>query len=72
VLGLVDDLILLPLGIYLVLKLIPEGVMLESRQRVHETTHVAARDARWGALVVICVWLALLGASLYALFSLLR
>ena len=53
VLGLLDDLILLPLGIYLALKLIPEGVMLESRQRAHE---IAAHSARWGAFVVVCIW----------------
>ncbi len=69
VLGLVDDLILLPLGIYLALKPIPEGVMLESRQRVHETAHVDVRSARWGALVVICIWLALLARSVIRLFQ---
>lgn len=64
-LGLLDDPILLPLGIYPALKLIPAEVMHESRQRVHETAHF---DARWGALVIVC--LVLLETSLSALFGL--
>ena len=63
VLGLLDDLVLLPLGIYAALKLIPEHVMLEARERA-----VNAPPSRWGAAVIVLVWLALLGAVLYGIF----
>lgn len=68
VLGLLDDLILLPLGIYLVLKLIPEEVMLEARQRAQERAPGAS--SRWGAAFVILIWLALAGMGLLYFFRL--
>lgn len=63
VLGLLDDLILLPLGIYVALKLVPEHVMAEARAEA-----TAASASFWGAAVVVLVWLALLGGALWLLF----
>ncbi len=63
VLGLLDDLVLLPLGVYLALKLIPEHVMAEARERA-----TAQPPSRLGAAVIVLVWLALTGALLYTLF----
>lgn len=60
VLGLLDDLILLPLGIYLALKLVPEHVMAEARAQA-----TASPPSTWGAVMVVLIWLALLGATLY-------
>ena len=62
VLGLLDDLILLPLGIYLALKLVPEHIMAEARVRAN-----AAAASKWGVVIVVCSWLALLGVVYYAL-----
>jgi uncharacterized membrane protein YkvA (DUF1232 family) len=56
VLGYLDDLILVPLGIALALKLVPEPVMAECRERAR-----AASDrpiSRIGAAFMIAVWLA--------------
>ncbi len=56
VLGLLDDLVLLPLAIVVVLKLIPAGVMAESRVRAAEA---AARPAsRGAAIVIVLIWIA--------------
>lgn len=63
VLGLLDDLVLLPLGVYWALKLIPAHVMTEARERA-----TAQPPSRWGATVIIFVWLALSGVVLYSLF----
>ncbi len=63
VLGLLDDLVLLPLGIYLALKLIPAHVMAEARERA-----TAQPPSRIGAAVIILVWLALSSLVLYSLF----
>jgi uncharacterized membrane protein YkvA (DUF1232 family) len=56
VLGYIDDLLLVPLGLWLVLRLMPEAVMLRARARA-ET--VLARPRSWlAAAVVVIVWLA--------------
>lgn len=68
VLGLLDDLILLPLGIYLALKLIPERIMLEARQRARERAPGAS--SRWGAAFVVFIWLTLIGVGLFYFFRL--
>ena len=59
VLGYLDDLILLPLGILLAIKLIPPEVMAESRARV-ESQSQGQRPVSWiGALVIVLTWLLL-------------
>ncbi|GCE24030.1 YkvA family protein [Dictyobacter kobayashii] len=57
VLGLVDDLLLLPLGIYLALKMIPEPVLLESRQRADILLAEGRPVNRVAAAVIIAIWL---------------
>jgi uncharacterized membrane protein YkvA (DUF1232 family) len=55
-LGYLDDAILVPLGVLLVIRLIPPELMAEHRELA-----AAARDSpvsRVAALAVVCVWLA--------------
>ncbi len=60
--GMVDDLIILPLGIALVLKFIPPEVMAEHRARSTEESHVPS--SRAGLVIVVVLWLAgLLGLA---------
>ncbi len=54
VLGLLDDLILLPAGIALALRLIPAPVMAESRERA---AGAEGSRSRLGAGIVFAVWL---------------
>ena len=56
VLGLLDDAILIPIGIWLFVKMIPEGVMEEHRA----TAAIAAQrpGSAWGALMVVLLWVA--------------
>ncbi len=56
VLGLLDDALLIPAGIWLFVKLLPPGLMEEHRR----TAAAAARRprSRFGALMVIAVWIA--------------
>jgi uncharacterized membrane protein YkvA (DUF1232 family) len=58
VLGLLDDLIILPLGIALVLRLIPRDVMVEHRAAVAAETHL--EPSRFGLALVVGIWLAML------------
>lgn len=62
VLGYLDELLLLPLGIWLALHLIPSEVMEDARNRA--ATLEATRKPHYGAAVAIVVlWIALLAAS---------
>lgn len=65
VLGYLDDLILVPLGIYLVLKLIPDDVMAECRE-IAQATLSQPRPTNWiAAGVIITIWILLAGLSWY-------
>ena len=56
VLGYLDDLLLLPLGIYLALKLIPVEVLRDARRRAAKTSDVLPKSWR-AALIIIILWL---------------
>ena len=56
VLGYLDDLILLPMGIAAVVALIPKEVMADLRRQAEE--RVLTRPRSWlGALIIILLWL---------------
>jgi uncharacterized membrane protein YkvA (DUF1232 family) len=65
VLGYLDDLIIVPLGIALVLKLVPSEVLVDCRDRAE----VAAERpvSRVGAAFMIVVWLALAAVVILAI-----
>ncbi len=54
VLGLLDDLVLVPLGILLAIRLVPPAVLAECRARAQERRKLVSRAA---GLVVVLVWL---------------
>lgn len=56
VFGLLDDVILLPLGIALTIKLIPAAVMADARARAVDAARLPA--SRAAVAVILCVWLA--------------
>ena len=57
ILGFLDDLILVPLGIVLALRMIPAPVMAECRQRAAETLR-EGRPTNWlAAGAIIAVWI---------------
>lgn len=62
VLGYLDDLLLLPLGIALAVKLIPAGVMADARLAATKADGRTLGKA--GAVVIALVWLALLGLAI--------
>ena len=54
VLGLLDDAVLVPLGIWLFVKMLPEGIFAE-----HRTAAAAAAErpgSAWGAAIVVTLW----------------
>lgn len=69
VLGLLDDLILIPLGIALVIKLIPPGVFEECRQRASAELAASGKPSnRVAAAIIIVVWISLAALAGYFAF----
>jgi uncharacterized membrane protein YkvA (DUF1232 family) len=67
VIGYLDDLLIVPLGIWLVVKLIPPAVMTECREKA--ATMSGKKSRNWVAAgIVIVIWL-LLGGYAIALIS---
>jgi uncharacterized membrane protein YkvA (DUF1232 family) len=59
ILGFLDDLILVPLGIVLALRMIPASVMADCRQRAAETLR-EGRPTNWlAAGAIISIWIVL-------------
>ena len=58
VLGYLDDLILVPLGIMLVIRLIPEEVLAECRYQAKENIKQAERVATIASVVIVAIWIA--------------
>lgn len=68
ILGYLDDLLLLPLGVLLARKMIPPAIMAESRLRAQARV-AAEKPTSWlAAMVILGIWL-LLGALLVWLMS---
>jgi uncharacterized membrane protein YkvA (DUF1232 family) len=64
VLGMLDDLIIVPLGIALAVRLTPRPLW-ESLLREAEASASTLPALWWGAAAVVLVWIALLGAGLW-------
>ena len=56
VIGYLDDLIIVPLGIWLVVRLIPDEVMVECRTRAHEAEQ--RPTSRAGMVAIVLLWIA--------------
>jgi uncharacterized membrane protein YkvA (DUF1232 family) len=59
VLGYLDDLVLLPLGVLLVRQMIPEAVMMDCRLRAEAAFSEGKPVSRLGAAIVVGLWLIL-------------
>ena len=66
ILGLVDDLILVPLGIAVAIRMIPPAVMADCRIRARATMAGEKPVSRAAAFVIIGIWVLL--AALFALW----
>ena len=66
ILGYLDDVVLVPVGIWLAMKLIPSDLVTELRSRTESMERPLSRSA---AIVVVVIWLAALVAIGVALTS---
>jgi len=64
VLGVLDDLVLVPLGMALAIRLVPAAVMTECRVRAQEVFRSGKPVSRLAGVVVIAIWLALAALGL--------
>ncbi|MEA5594072.1 YkvA family protein [Rivularia sp. UHCC 0363] len=55
ILGYLDDLVLIPLGIFLLLKLIPKTVMDESRQKAKVIENIP--NSKFITIIIVCIWI---------------
>jgi len=63
VLGYLDDLVLIPLGVALALKMIPPHVMAECREKARDMMNQDKPVNRTAAAVIIAVWLLLVAGT---------
>lgn len=72
VLGYLDDLVLIPLGVFLALKMIPPEVMAECRVKAQEIMLEKKPVSRAGAVVVVLIWISLAGLAVALILLVLR
>ncbi len=72
VLGYLDDLILVPLGIYFVLKMIPDEVMSECREKARAQSDQKRPRGHFAAAVIVTIWILLALLSGHLLLGVLR
>lgn len=64
VLGYLDDLLLLPLGIYITVRLIPAALWAECRERACTQADAAHPHGYIATVIIVILWLVLLGLGL--------
>jgi len=68
IIGYLDDLILIPLGIKIALSMIPANVMNESREKAHEIIR-QGKPVNWvAAIVIVILWFGLAAGIFGLLF----
>ena len=70
-LGSLDDLILVPLGIVVAIRLVPEPVMADCRMRAAHM-NLQMGKTRAVAVIVVLVWLALVALTIWLIWRALR
>ncbi|MBI9045179.1 MAG: DUF1232 domain-containing protein [Anaerolineaceae bacterium] len=64
IIGYLDDLILIPLGIKIALSMIPEEVMRESREKAQDIVSQGKPVNRAAAAIIILIWILFAGLSI--------
>ena len=72
VLGYLDDLVLIPLGVFLSLKLIPPEVMSECRLKAAEAIALGKPVNKVAAVVIVLIWIGLAALAIVLLYRLIN
>jgi uncharacterized membrane protein YkvA (DUF1232 family) len=70
ILGYLDDLVLIPLGVVLALKLIPPAVMAECRVEAQQVMSQDKPTNRIAAVIIIAIWMILAMLAILAIIHL--
>jgi uncharacterized membrane protein YkvA (DUF1232 family) len=70
--GYLDDLVIVPLGVWLVIRMVPPQVMAECQARSLEMKEAGALQFRWMVPVVISLWVLALAVTIMLAISVLR
>jgi len=54
IIGYLDDLILVPLGLLLVIRLLPDPILAAARQKANDV--IERPSSRTAAIVILCIW----------------
>ena len=65
VVGLVDEMVVVPIGILIAAKMIPEDVFAECREKAREVAEGEKPVSRVAAVVVVAVWLLCVALAVY-------
>lgn len=68
VVGYLDDLVLIPLGFMLVIRLIPAEVLAECRRQAEEMVGRATRMGKIAAVVIVAIWILTVAVLLWLMF----
>lgn len=68
VLGYMDDMLLLPLGIALAIKLVPEAIWEECRQRADRELSGDLPRSRAAAVVIVAIWVLVISITLFTIW----
>ena len=69
ILGYLDDLILIPLGVAAALRLVPPHVLVECRERAGSAQSAARPVSRIAAVVIVALWLVLAAACVVWMYQ---
>jgi len=72
VLGYLDDLVLIPLGVFLSLKLIPPEVMAECRLKAVEVIALGKPVNKVAAVVIVLIWIGLAALAIALVYRLIK
>lgn len=66
VLGYLDDIVLLPLGIMLAIRMIPRDILDDSREKARELATIRPPHSKTGLCIIVFLWLMCLAAVVIA------
>jgi uncharacterized membrane protein YkvA (DUF1232 family) len=67
ILGYLDDLVLIPIGVMIALRLIPPEVMVDARAKAEEVLR-AGKPVSWvGAVIIAAIWIALVVLGIWSM-----
>lgn len=69
VLGYLDDLVIVPLGIALAIRLVPKEVFVEAREKVAGQPENTGISGWWFGGTVIVIWILIIGYFLYFAYT---